>query len=145
MADLLGTKVAKLRDEYEKAKDAAAKQYEIVQGSIEWEAYAELAESRRLIGLELAEAEQALRADKVKQYEITGEKNFPSGKVKIFEILEYPDETAVQWAIDKNIAGVLKLNAAEFKKVAKVLKPDFLKVKKKPKFTIKSDLSSLIS
>lgn len=48
--------------------------------------------------------------------------------VKVMSKPVYDEAVAMQWAIEKNLPGLLKLNTTEFKKAADALKPEFVRV-----------------
>lgn len=48
--------------------------------------------------------------------------------VKVLTKPVYDDAKAIEWAIEKNLPNLLKLNATEFKKAAEALKPAFVTV-----------------
>ncbi len=48
--------------------------------------------------------------------------------VKVMSKPVYDEAVAIEWAIEKNLPNLLKLNAAEFKKAADALKPSFVRV-----------------
>lgn len=48
--------------------------------------------------------------------------------VKVMSKPVYDDSAAIQWAIEKNLPDLLKLDATKFKKAADALKPEFVRV-----------------
>lgn len=46
--------------------------------------------------------------------------------VRVSTKLVYDDTAAIQWAIEKNLPDLLKLDATKFKKAAEALKPSFV-------------------
>lgn len=59
----------------------------------------------------------------------------PGWGVVVSEDIEVDEPTAIQWLIEHNHREALGLNATKFKRLAKVLKPDFVKFS--PKVTAK--------
>lgn len=51
----------------------------------------------------------------------------PGWGVVVSEDIEVDEPTAIQWLIEHNHREALGLNATKFKRLAKVLKPDFVK------------------
>lgn len=52
--------------------------------------------------------------------------------VRVNKEYQYDPDEAIKFAIEHKITGILSVNAVEFKKVAPVLKPDFVTVLEKP-------------
>lgn len=46
--------------------------------------------------------------------------------VKVMTKLVYDDKAAIEWAIEKNLPDLLKLDATKFKKAAEALRPSFV-------------------
>ena len=87
-----------------------------------------------------SDADKVHRAAVVKLYETQENKDvksnlIPGWGVAVGEIIQVDEPTAVQWLIEHNHPQALKLDKTEFDKLAKVLKPDFVKFK--PKVTAK--------
>lgn len=57
--------------------------------------------------------------------------------VRVNAKLVYDETKAVEWAIEKNLPNLLKLNATEFRKAAEALKPEFVTEEKTATAVIK--------
>lgn len=103
-------------------------------------AHAELIKNHHESLTKFAEADKAHRAAIVALYEVQDDKALksniiPGWGVAVGEDIQVDEPTAVQWLIEHDHREALKLDATKFKKLADVLKPDFVKFK--PKVTAK--------
>lgn len=101
---------------------------------------AELIRNHESAVLAFGNADKAHRAAIVKLYEAQADKDLksniiPGWGVAVGEDIQVDEPTAVQWLIEHDHREALKLDAAKFKKLAEVLKPDFVKFS--PKVTAK--------
>lgn len=58
-----------------------------------------------------------------------------------YDVLEYDADKALDWCVEKEMTGALSLRKADFKKLAKAAKPDFVTFSKEPRARIATDLS----
>jgi len=87
----------------------------------------------------LSAKETLLRELTIAAYHQTGNKKPAEGiNVKIFEVLSYNEEEAMNWAIQHQVA--LKLDKPIFEKIAKVDKPSFVKISEEPRAQIAKEL-----
>lgn len=101
---------------------------------------AELIQGYKAATTAFSEADKTHRAAIVKLYEAQADPSvksniIPGWGVAISEDIQVDEPTAVQWLIEHDHREALKLDATKFKKLAEVLKPDFVKFK--PKVTAK--------
>lgn len=95
--------------------------------------------------LKLSQAEDALRAEALGEYNTTGNKApGPGITVKIFDKLEYPEREALDWAVEHKIA--LRLDSKIFNQIMKELnfKPEFLTIIHEPQAQIATDLNKAL-
>lgn len=117
----LRQQIAELRDKYQAA-------------------HAELIKNHDESLTKFYEADKAHRAAIVALYEVQDDKDLksniiPGWGVAVGEDIQVDEPTAVQWLIEHDHREALKLDATKFKKLAEVLKPDFVKFR--PKVTAK--------
>lgn len=134
--------LADLRDEYFKLDT----QLEVSRQK--WlEENAELIMKRSAIDDQIKTEEEFIRRDAVTEFVTTGNrKPAPGLQIKIVEKLEYPEGDAVQWAINHDAHGVLKIARSNFDKAIKgeiamgKMPPEFLTLHKGPHAQIATDL-----
>lgn len=83
-----------------------------------------------------SDADKVHRAAVVKLYETQENKDvksnlIPGWGVAVSEEIEVAEPVAIQWLIEHNHREALKLDAVKFKKLAEVLKPDFVTFREK--------------
>lgn len=101
---------------------------------------AELIQDYEAATAAFSDADKTHRAAIVALYKVQDDKDLksniiPGWGVAVSEEIEVAEPTAIQWLIEHNHPKALKLNATEFKKLAEVLRPDFVKFR--PKITAK--------
>lgn len=94
-----------------------------------------------LLEYDLASLEAEYRKVCLESFKETGEKNQPGGVVGVYKVFDYDTAQARNWAIEHKHVGLLTLNNSEFKKVAKSLEIDFVKISEVPRMKLSKDLS----
>jgi len=125
--------VAAFADPMKTAQDELKAQLEKVKKSWE-ESNAELIKNYTDAETKAADLETKLRSAIVELYKAQDDKTIKSGiipgwGVQVGTKLEYNAEKAIVWAVEHKHLGLLKLDAAAFKKIAEVTKPDFVTFK----------------
>lgn len=97
---------------------------------------AELIQDYEAATAAFADADKTHRAAIVKLYEAQADPSvksniIPGWGVAVSEEIEVDEPTAIQWLIEHNHREALKLDATKFKKLAEVLKPEFVTFKPK--------------
>ena len=107
-------------------------------------------ERRRLVALletaatEVLDADDALRAAAVAEYEATQDKRpHPAVTVKVYTTLSYEEADASAYCREY-LWKALKLDRREFEKAARVLEPEFVTFEVEPKATVATDLSAYV-
>jgi len=101
---------------------------------------AELIQGYETATTAFTDADKTHRVAIVKLYEVQTDPDvksnlIPGWGVAVSEDIEVDEPTAIQWLIEHDHREALKLNATRFKKLAEVLKPDFVRFV--PKVTAK--------
>lgn len=113
----------------------------------EWkERWADLIEAEAQAQKEEDEAEKILRESALTYYSETGIKvPVPGVEVKIYQVLNYKESEALNWALDKKLPACLKLDKKVFEKIASTLKPEFVTTTEEARCTIATDLAKALS
>lgn len=91
-----------------------------------------------------SELEAEARNRALAAYAETGDKvPHPAVKIKMYMVLEYKDEDAINYA-RKHLPGALKLDRRVFKNAAKAVAMDFVAIRQEPRATIARDLSEYL-
>lgn len=90
---------------------------------------------------DLTSLEAEYREVCLESFKETGEKQQPGGIIKTFKTYDYDVVKAIEWAIGHRVPGVLKINAAAFKKVANSMNVEIVTIGEEPRMQISKDLS----
>lgn len=128
--------VAAFADPMKTAQNELKAQLEKIKKSWE-ESNAELIKNHTDAETKVADLETKLRSAIVELYNAQGDKTIKSGiipgwGVQVGTKFEYDAEKAIAWAVEHKHLELLKLDAAAFKKIAEVTKPDFVTFKEEP-------------
>lgn len=94
--------------------------------------------------IDVADAEAKLEKAVSDQYKVDGNKKpHPALMVKIYTVLEYDPGVALDYC-RQHLPNAVKLDKAQFEKVAKVAGLHFVEAKDDPRLTIARDLSQWI-
>ena len=93
-------------------------------------------------GIELMEKD--VREVALAEYAENKVKDLGGVQIKVFTNLEYDENTAVNYCLEHQHATLLKLDKRGFEKVAKELKPDFVKIDEVARAQIATDLSEYL-
>ncbi len=139
------TEIAEKRKEYEEAKV----EHDAIRDRLEKSDLAVEVENKRGkvndVAFELGEMENEYKAQMVAEYEVTGEKKFDGGQVKIYKTLDYDAETALKYAVDEKAFGALSLKNVGFKHLVKSKLPDFVTFGEEAKGSLSTDLSEFLA
>lgn len=92
----------------------------------------------------IEDLETEIRNVAIEEYMINGVKDLGGVQIKVFTNLEYDEQAAVNYCLEHQHATLLKLDKRGFEKVAKELKPEFVKIEEVARAQIATDLSNYL-
>lgn len=134
--------IAVLRKEHHQARANEELKFNEVENSPAYIAYEKAKEAGNEIALKAYNAEVEYKANCVAIFKETEDKQFPGGKINLMTGLEFKEDLAIRYAINKDLPELLKLNLKEFKKISP--RPAFITETKTPKLKMDTDLSAFL-
>ena len=142
--DTMLFELAQLRKKHQEAQEAAKRTQEVLETDPLWQKVQSFKTDAAMVGELVSKLETEIRNAATLEYADSGIKDFDGVQIKIFTTLEYDEQKAVDYCLEHQHANLLKLNKTGFEKVAKELKPDFVKIDEVARAQIASDLSEYL-
>ncbi len=142
--DTMLFELARARDDERRSKVNIEKVQAKLEQTEEWIDLQQMKETLSKIQSGIALIENDTRAVALAEYTESQLKDLGGVQIKTFTVLEYDENTAVNYCLEHQHAKLLKLDKRGFEKVAKELQPEFVTIKEEPRAQIASDLSEYL-
>jgi hypothetical protein len=97
-----------------------------------------------MVGELVSKLETEIRNEATLDYLDNGIKDLGGVQIKNFTVLEYDEQEAVNYCLEHQHATLLKLDKRGFEKVAKELRPEFVRIEEVARAQIATDLSDYL-
>jgi hypothetical protein len=142
--DTMLFELAKLREKHQEAQEAAKRAQEVLETEPLWQKVQSFKTDAAVVGELVGKLENEIKNVAIEEYMINGVKDKGGVQIKVFTNLEYDEQAAVNYCLAHQHATLLKLDKRGFEKVAKELKPEFVKIEEVARAQIATDLSDYL-
>ncbi|MFA5714430.1 MAG: hypothetical protein WC998_01650 [Candidatus Paceibacterota bacterium] len=136
--------LAKLREKHQEAQDAAKRAQEVLETEPLWQKVQSFKTDAAMVGELVSKLETEIRNEATLDYLDNGIKDLGGVQIKNFTVLEYDEQEAVNYCLEHQHATLLKLDKRGFEKVAKELRPEFVRIEEVARAQIATDLSDYL-